>query len=58
MSGLLGFKIHFKGRFSRKQRATSLWFNEGLLPLTTLSANIDYSFNSITLQNSLISIKV
>lgn len=57
-SGLLGFKIHFRGRFSRKQRAAYLTFREGLLPLNTLSADIDYSFNSVPLQNSLVSVKV
>ena len=57
-SGLLGFKIHFRGRFSRKQRASSIWFNEGLMPLNTLSASIDYSFNSVPLHNSLASVKV
>lgn len=55
---LLGFKIHCKGRFSRKQRASSIWYQEGKVPLNTLSSRIDYSFHTIPLRNSLCSIKV
>jgi len=57
-SGLLGFKIFFRGRFSRKQRASSIWFAQGNVPLNTLSATIDYGFSTIPLRNSLISVKV
>ena len=57
-SSLLGFKIHCRGRFSRKQRASSIWFKHGKVDLNTLSSQIDYSFYSVPLRNSLCSIKV
>lgn len=57
-SGLLGFKFHCKGRFTRKQIAASYWFREGRVSLNTLSANIDYSFVTVPLRNSAISVKV
>jgi len=53
-----GFKFHFRGRFSRKQRAGSFIFSAGNLPLTTLSACVDYGFVTVPLDNSLISIKI
>jgi hypothetical protein len=55
---LFGFKFHFRGRFSRKQRAGSFLVIKGNMPLTTLSANIDYGFITMPLLNSIISIKV
>jgi hypothetical protein len=56
--GLIGFKFHLRGRFSRKQKASSIWFGRGLIPLNTLSATLDYNFSSMAIKNSLISIKV
>lgn len=55
---IFGFKFHFRGRFSRKQRAGSFIVSCGNLPLTTLSSNIDYGFVTVPLINSLVSIKV
>lgn len=55
---LFGFRFQFKGRFSRKQRASSIVYNIGKVPLTTLTANIDYSFCTIPLKNSAVSVKV
>jgi hypothetical protein len=55
---LLGFKIHLRGRFSRKQRSSSLWFRHGLISLNTLEAFIEYGFTAVPLKNSLASIKV
>lgn len=40
--GLVGFKFHCTGRFTRKDRSYSLWFREGKVPLNTLDAFIDY----------------
>jgi ribosomal protein S3 len=57
-SSIMGYKLHCCGRFSRKQIASSLWFNFGNVPLNTISAKIDYGFNTIPLHNSLVSIKV
>jgi hypothetical protein len=57
-AGLLGFKFHCLGRFSRKERASSEWFIQGKVPLNTLKAHIDYGFWTVPLKNSSISIKV
>jgi ribosomal protein S3 len=48
----------FKGRFSRKQRASSIWFNYGKVPLNSIKASIDYSFFTVPLRNSAVSIKI
>lgn len=56
--GLLGFKFHLKGRFTRKQIAASYVFRKGRLPLSTINSQIDYSFHSIPLKNSVVGIKV
>jgi hypothetical protein len=58
LSCLMGFKIHCRGRLSRKQIASSLRFNYGNVPLNTISANIDYGFSTIPLHNSLVSMKI
>jgi len=55
---LFGFKFHFRGRFSRKQRAGSMLVIRGNMPLTTISNTIDYAFLTVPLDNSLVSIKV
>lgn len=55
---ILGFKFHFRGRFSRKQRAASIIIQRGNMPLTTISASIDYAFFTMPLDNSLVSIKI
>ena len=55
---LMGFKFAFRGRFSRKQRASFIWIHEGKVPLNTLSLFIDYSFLTVTLKNSVVGIKI
>jgi hypothetical protein len=57
-SALIGYKLAFKGRFSRKQRASNIWYMHGKVPLNTLSIKLDYSFFTIPLKNSAISIKI
>ena len=57
-SYILGYKMSFKGRFTRKQRASSIWFHQGFVPLNTIKGFIDYSFFTIPLKNSAISIKL
>ena len=57
-SFILGFKMSFKGRFTRKQRASSIWFHQGLVPLNTIKGHVDYSFFMIPLKNSAVSIKL
>jgi len=48
----------FHGRFSRKQKASSIWFSYGKVPLNKVNINIDYSFFTIPLKNSAVSIKI
>ena len=57
-SFILGYKMSFRGRFTRKQRASSVWFHQGLVPLNTFKGYIDYSFFTIPLKNSAISVKL
>jgi hypothetical protein len=57
-SVLVGFKLAFKGRFSRKQRASDIWYMRGKVPLNTLSIKLDYFFFTIPIKNSAISIKI
>jgi len=56
--GLIGFKMQCSGRFRRKQRASSIWFSYGSVPLNTITEKIDYSYFSIPITNSKITIKV
>lgn len=39
-----GYKFHFSGRFKSKQRASSIWFKEGKMTLSTVGADIDFGF--------------
>jgi hypothetical protein len=57
-AALFGYKLSVKGRLSRKQRASSRWYQEGKLPLNTLNINIDYAFFTVPLKNSAVSIKL
>ena len=57
-SSLMGYKIAFRGRFTRKQRASSLWFHKGKVPLNTLNIDIDYAFVTVPLKNSAVGIKL
>lgn len=56
--GLQGFRIRLHGRFTRKQIAAAYHFQEGAMPLSTMSSFIDYGFATIPLRNSSIGIKV
>jgi hypothetical protein len=55
---LRGYKMHLRGRFRRKQRASSYWFSRGKVPLNTITAFIDFAFFTIPLANSAITVKV
>lgn len=57
-TSLYGFKIVVKGRFSRKQRASKVSLNMGKVPLNTGDAKIDYSFFTLPIKNSAVSVKV
>jgi len=50
--------MSFKGRFTRKQRASSIWFHQGVVPLNTVKGHIDFAFFTIPLKNSSVSIKL
>lgn len=54
----MGFKLVFKGRFSRKLRASKITLIIGKIPLNTLDSKIDYTFLTIPLLNSALSIKL
>jgi ribosomal protein S3 len=54
----MGYKMAFRGRFSRKQRASFVWTQIGKAPLNTISIYIDYTFFTIPLKNSAVSIKI
>jgi small subunit ribosomal protein S3 len=57
-NGLLGFKIQFRGRFTRKQIAACYKYVNGKMPLTSIDANIDYAFRSVAIKNSAVGVKV
>jgi ribosomal protein S3 len=57
-SGLIAFKMAFKGRFSRKQRASSIWYAHGRASLNRLDLKVDYAFVKVPLKNSIVSIKI
>jgi len=55
---LIGFKLHCLGRFSRKERASSIWFRQVKVPLNTLSAVIDFGYFTVPLRNSSATVKL
>jgi ribosomal protein S3 len=57
-SGLVAYKMAFKGRFSRKQRASSIWYAHGRASLNRLDLKVDYAFVKVPLKNSAVSIKI
>lgn len=57
-TSLYGFKIIVKGRFSRKQRVSKVSLNVGKVPLNTVDAKIDYTFFTLPITNSAVSVKV
>lgn len=58
LNSLKGYKMHLTGRFTRKQRAASYWFSKGKVPLNSINNYIDYSFFTLPLHNSAITVKV
>jgi hypothetical protein len=56
--GILGFKFQIKGRFSRRQKVSSVYFKHGLMPVNTISANIEYAYYVIPIENSATIVKV
>jgi len=50
--------VEFSGRFSRRERATYKNVHYGAMPISTVTANIDYSQGSVILKNGCCGIKV
>ena len=57
-NNIKGYKMHLVGRFTRKQRASSYWFSRGKVPLSTVSALVDFAYYTVPLKNSAITVKV
>lgn len=55
---LFGYRIKLSGRFTRKQRATSIVIKFGTVPLATISKQIDYAQSDVILKDGKGSIKV
>jgi ribosomal protein S3 len=55
---ILGFKISFKGRFSRRQRASFMWERVSSTPLNDKSSFVDFSYDFIILKYGACGLKV
>jgi len=55
---LYGYKFHFKGRFTRKQKAASVWFTRGAMPVSSMNTKVEYSFFTVFLKYSACTVKV
>jgi hypothetical protein len=55
---LYGYKFHFVGRFTRKQRAANMWFVKGALFKSTRNINLDYGWQIVVLQFSVCAVKI
>jgi hypothetical protein len=56
--GIIGFKFQIKGRFSRRQKVSHVFFKHGLMPLNTITAHIEYAYYVIPIENSATIVKV
>ena len=56
--GALGIKVNVAGRLNGAEIARSEWYREGIVPLHTLKANIDYGFSEALTTYGIIGIKV
>lgn len=55
---LYGYKFHFSGRFTRKQKAASLWYAKGANPVSSMDYDVEYGFHTSTLRYSACTLKV
>ena len=55
---IIGYKFEFSGRFTRKQRATKLWYLRGLNPLSSMNQFVEMGFHTMNLKYGSCSIKV
>ena len=58
LPGVLGYRLDFSGRFTRRQRATFRSIKVGQVPFSTLSASLDYSESFAVLKYGKCGIKV
>ena len=57
-SVLYGYKFHFVGRFTRKQKSANLWFLRGAVSFSNVYAKIDYGVYTVILRYSICTVKV
>lgn len=55
---LLGYKLQFVGRLTRRDRLRTSWVMGGRVPLSTMSANVEYGRDFGILRNGVCSVKV
>jgi hypothetical protein len=55
---LYGYKFHFSGRFTRKQKAASLWYAKGANPVSSMDHDVEYGFHTSTLRYSACTLKI
>lgn len=53
-----GYKIQFRGRFTRRSRSESVTTGYGRVSTSTIMAVIDYSISNLTLRHGSGSVKV
>ena len=58
LPGVLGYRLDFSGRFTRRQRASFRSIKVGQVPFSTLSASLDYSESFAVLKYGKCGIKV
>jgi hypothetical protein len=57
-SGLLGFRVEFRGRYSKRQRSSFATMHRGRIPLSTLRTQIEYAYEQAVLKYGTCGIKV
>lgn len=55
---LKGYKIEFRGRFTRKQKAAHLWHVRGGKPLSAMDQNVEIGLQTINMKYGKCSVKV
>jgi ribosomal protein S3 len=55
---IYGYKIQFRGRFTRRSRSEAVSSGYGRVSTSTISATIDYAISSLTLRNGSGAVKV
>lgn len=55
---LYGYKFHFVGRFTRKQKSANFWYLRGSMAYSSAVAKVDYAFYTIIMRYSVCTVKV